>query len=61
QGFGIAFVQEDLARPHIKAGRLRWVMKDWSPTWPGLHAFSPSRRHSSPAFNLVLEALRHKG
>ncbi|KIQ27065.1 LysR family transcriptional regulator [Xanthomonas campestris] len=61
QGFGIAFVQEDLARPHIKAGRLRWVMKDWSPTWPGLHAFYPSRRHSSPAFNLVLEALRHKG
>ncbi|MCC4631967.1 LysR family transcriptional regulator [Xanthomonas dyei] len=60
-GFGIAFVQEDLARPHIKAGRLRWIMKDWSPTWPGLHAFYPSRRHSSPAFNLVLDALRYKG
>ncbi|PPU00477.1 LysR family transcriptional regulator [Xanthomonas arboricola] len=60
-GFGIAFVQEDLARPHIKAGRLRWVMKDWSPTWPGLHAFYPSRRHCSPAFNLVVDALRYKG
>nr|WP_238691716.1 LysR substrate-binding domain-containing protein [Xanthomonas arboricola] len=60
-GFGIAFVQEDLARAHIKAGRLRWIMKDWSPTWPGLHAFYPSRRHSSPAFNLVLDALRYKG
>lgn len=42
QGFGIAFVQEDLARPHIKAGRLRWVMKDWSPPGPACTRSTPA-------------------
>ena len=59
-GAGLAFVPEDLARPHVDAGRLQWVMADWFPTFPGLHIFYPGRRQSSRAFTLVVEALRHR-
>jgi len=60
-GFGLAYVPEDLARPHLAAGRLAWVLEDWSPPFPGYHLYYPSRRQSSPAFALLVEALRHRG
>jgi DNA-binding transcriptional LysR family regulator len=60
-GFGLAHVPEDIALPHIAAGRLEQVLEDWCPSWTGYHMYYPSRRQSSPAFNLVVEALRHRG
>jgi DNA-binding transcriptional LysR family regulator len=60
-GCGLAFVQADLAEPHLRAGRLQSVMEDWCPAFPGLHAYYPSRRQNSRALALVIEALRHKG
>lgn len=60
-GFGLAHVPEELAQPHIREGRLRQVMEDWCPTWSGLHLYYPSRRQSSPAFALLVDALRHRG
>jgi DNA-binding transcriptional LysR family regulator len=60
-GFGLAYVLEDAARPHIEKGRLRHVLSDWSPPWPGYHLYYPSRRQSSAAFNLIVEALRYRG
>jgi len=59
-GFGLAFIPEDLAEPHVKAGHLQYVLQDWSPVWPGLHAYYPSRRQSSPALRLVVDALRYR-
>ena len=59
-GFGLAHVPEDIALPHIAAGRLERVLEDWCPSWTGYHLYYPSRRQSSPAFNLVVEALRHR-
>src|SRR5262249_42097571 len=59
-GFGLAYVPEDLARPHIDARRLKRVLEDWCPPLPGFHLYYPSRRQSSPAFTLVVEALRHR-
>lgn len=59
-GTGLAFVPEDLARPHVEAGRLRWVLEDWFPTFPGLHIFYPSRREYSKALSIVVDALREK-
>jgi DNA-binding transcriptional LysR family regulator len=59
-GCGIAFVPEDLAAIHVRAGRLISVMEDWCPTFPGLHAYYPSRRHSSRALRLVIDAIRYK-
>jgi DNA-binding transcriptional LysR family regulator len=57
-GAGLAFVPEDLARPHVEDGRLKWVLEEWFPTFPGLHIFYPSRREYSKALSIVVDALR---
>ena len=57
-GHGFAYVPEDLVLAHVGAGRLRRVLEDWCPVFPGYHLYYPSRRLSSPAFALVVEALR---
>ncbi|GGY73297.1 LysR family transcriptional regulator [Pseudoduganella plicata] len=59
-GCGLAYLTEDLAAPHVQAGRLVSVMEDWCPHFPGLHAYYPSRRHSSRALGIVIDAIRHK-
>ncbi|MGJ7914466.1 LysR family transcriptional regulator [Massilia sp. LXY-6] len=60
-GCGLAFVPEDLAGEHVRAGRLHSVMEDFCPSFPGLHAYYPSRRQNSRALALVIEAIRYKG
>ena len=60
-GFGLAYVPEDLAQPYVSKGQLMWVLQDWSPPWSGYHLYYPSRRQSSPAFALIVEALRYRG
>lgn len=57
-GLGIAFLPEDEFEPHIEEGRLVRVLADWCPPFPGYHLYYPSRRQHSPAFALVVEALR---
>jgi DNA-binding transcriptional LysR family regulator len=59
-GLGIASMPEDMAQLHVEEGRLRWVMEDWFSTMPGQHAYYPSRRQSSRALQLVIEALRYR-
>lgn len=58
EGLGIAFLPEAEFAPHIEEGRLVRVLEDWCPPFPGYHLYYPSRRHPSPAFSLVLDALR---
>ncbi|MBD8566803.1 LysR family transcriptional regulator [Oxalobacteraceae sp. CFBP 8763] len=60
-GVGVTFLPESLVAPHVQAGRLVSVMEDWCPSFPGLHAYYPSRRHSSRALGLVIDALRYAG
>lgn len=60
-GFGLAYVPEDLARPHLAKGRLQQVLEDWCVPWSGYHLYYPSRRQSSAAFALLVDALRHRG
>jgi DNA-binding transcriptional LysR family regulator len=59
-GLGIASMPEDIAQLHVEQGRLRWVMEDWFSTMPGQHAYYPSRRQSSRALQLVIDALRYR-
>jgi DNA-binding transcriptional LysR family regulator len=59
-GLGLAYVPEGMAQPHLSAGRLRRVLEDWCPTYSGYHLFYASRRQTSPAFRLVVDALRHR-
>ena len=60
-GFGLAYVPEDLAQPHLAKGRLKRVLEDWCPPYPGYHLYYPSRRQSSAAFALLVDALRYRG
>jgi len=60
-GLGIALLPEDELMPHIEAGRLISVLQDWCPTFTGYHLYYPSRRQPSPAFSLVVDALRMAG
>jgi DNA-binding transcriptional LysR family regulator len=60
-GFGVAYLPEDYVRSHIEEGRLVPVLGDWCPPFPGYHLYYPSRRQLSPAFALVVEALRYRG
>ncbi|WFU10309.1 LysR family transcriptional regulator [Rhizobium sp. CB3090] len=59
-GFGLAYVHEDVVREYLDDGRLVQVLAEWSPPFPGYHLYYPSRRHPSPAFTLLVEALRYK-
>jgi len=59
-GYGIAYVPENLAAPHLAVGRLCQVLDDWSPMFAGYHLYYPSRRQTSPAFSVIVEALRLK-
>lgn len=60
-GFGIAFVPADYVERYIAEGRLVAVLEDWSAPWPGYHLYYPSRRQQSPAFAVLVEALRYRG
>ena len=59
-GGGLAYVPEDLARPHIAAGQLKQVLRDWCPTFQGYHLYYPSRRQSSRALAVLIDALRYR-
>lgn len=61
RGLGLAYMPEDVAAPHIRAGKFLRVLEDWCPPFSGYHLYYPSRRHSSPAFSLLVEALRFRG
>jgi len=60
-GCGLAYVPEGMVQAHLDKGRLRRVLADWCPPYSGYHLFYPSRRQSSAAFSLVVDALRHRG
>jgi DNA-binding transcriptional LysR family regulator len=60
-GFGLAYLPEDQVRTQLADGRLIRVLADWCPSFPGYHLYYPSRRQPTPAFSLLVEALRHRG
>ena len=60
-GMGIALLPRDQVAHHIAGGRLMPVLQEWWPEYPGYHLYYPSRRQPTPAFRLLLEALRWRG
>jgi DNA-binding transcriptional LysR family regulator len=59
-GLGLTYLPEDVAQPHLASGHLKRVLEDWCPPFPGYHLYYPSRRQTSPAFSLLVDALRYR-
>jgi DNA-binding transcriptional LysR family regulator len=59
-GFGLAYLPEDQVQTHLANGQLIRVLDDWCPPFSGYHLYYPSRRQTTPAFALLIEALRYR-
>jgi DNA-binding transcriptional LysR family regulator len=60
-GLGLAYVFGDTLEADLSSGALIRVLADWTPPFAGYHLYYPSRRQQSPAFALLVDALRHRG
>jgi DNA-binding transcriptional LysR family regulator len=60
-GFGVAYLPQGQVQPFIDRGHLAELLSDWTPAYPGYHLYYPSRRQQTPAFAVVVEALRYRG
>ncbi len=58
-GVGLAYLPEDVVKEHLEQGRLVRVLADWSAQMSGYHLYYPSRRQQTPAFSLLVNALRY--
>jgi DNA-binding transcriptional LysR family regulator len=59
-GFGVAYVPESMVGDHLASGSLDQVLADWSPTFDGYFLYYPSRRQNLRAFQIIVDALRHR-
>ena len=59
-GLGIAYVPDALVRNELAEKSLIRVLGDWCPPFPGFHLYYPSKRQASPAFALLVDALRYR-
>ena len=60
-GLGLAYLPEDQAHSYLADGRLVRVLDDWCQPFSGYHLYYPTRRQPTPAFTLLVDALRYRG
>jgi DNA-binding transcriptional LysR family regulator len=60
KGLGLAYLTEGHVQPYLSNGQLVRVLGDWCPPFSGYHLYYPSRRQHSPAFAVLVEALRYR-
>lgn len=61
EGVGLAYTFEQLAQPHLEAGRLTQVLSDFSPTFPGFQLYYPSRHDQPSKLKALIEYVsQHK-
>jgi DNA-binding transcriptional LysR family regulator len=54
-------VLEDQVEAGLADGSLVRVLEDWCAPFSGYHLYYPSRRQPTPAFTLLVDALRYRG
>jgi DNA-binding transcriptional LysR family regulator len=59
-GSGLAYLPEDQVQTQLADVRLIRVLEDWCPAISGYHLYYPSRRQPTPAFALLVDALRYR-
>jgi DNA-binding transcriptional LysR family regulator len=57
-GQGLAYISEPAE--HLAAGRLLAVLEDWSPVYPGLCLYYPSRRNMPARLRAFIELIRQR-
>jgi DNA-binding transcriptional LysR family regulator len=59
-GFGLAYLPEEQVQAHLATGQLIRVLADWCEPFSGYHLYYPSRRQPTPAFAVLVDALRYR-
>jgi DNA-binding transcriptional LysR family regulator len=59
-GLGLTCLPDDHLGPLVEQGKLVQVLGEWCAPFPGYHLYYPSRRLASPAFALLIDAIRHR-
>jgi DNA-binding transcriptional LysR family regulator len=59
-GLGLAYLPEEQVQPYLAGGQLVRVLASWCQPFSGYHLYYPSRRQPSPAFALLVDALRYR-
>jgi hypothetical protein len=57
---GRRYLPEDQVSAHIAKGRRIRVLANWSPSFSGHDLYYRSRRQPTPAFAVLVEALRYR-
>jgi DNA-binding transcriptional LysR family regulator len=57
-GQGLAYLSDPATAEHIAAGRLVSVLEDWSPAYPGLCLYYPSRRNMPARLRAFIDMVR---
>ena len=57
-GYGIAYVPENIVERHIACGELVQVLDDWSPFFDGYFLYYPSRRNIAPKLRALIDYLQ---
>lgn len=60
KGHGLIYLPEGQVAPYLANGQLTRVLDDWCEPFAGYHLYYPSRRQPTPAFALLVEALRYR-
>jgi DNA-binding transcriptional LysR family regulator len=58
EGIGLAYLFEALARPHIRAKRLKRLLTTFSPTFPGFYLYYPNREHQPTKMKALIDHVR---
>ena len=59
-GFGLAYLPEQQVQKELDSGALVRVLANWCPPFTGYHLYYPSRRQTTPAFAVLVDALRYR-
>jgi DNA-binding transcriptional LysR family regulator len=59
-GLGLAYAPEAQVQPYLDVDQLVRVLASWCQPFSGYHIYYPSRRQPSPAFALLVDALRYR-
>lgn len=59
-GLGLAYLPEDIVKLYVAKRQLVRVLADWCATFSGYHLYYPSRRQHTPAFSLLVDAMRYR-